>query len=48
MKEPWWVKLHENEVPWFFEAKMVNPFADDGEAWYFAREQLWAMREGLA
>lgn len=48
MKVPWWVKSHEDAVPWFFETKMVNPITDDVEAWYCAREQLWAMREGLA
>ena len=49
MKIPWWVfKAGLWEVPIFMHFGFISPIIITSENWYCAREQLWAMREGLA
>jgi hypothetical protein len=45
---PWWAEEISPCVPLFRNFEWVTPFDMNNPNWYCAREQLWAMREGLA
>ena len=49
----WWEKYRrgysfESEVPIFADFELESPWNMENDNWVCAREQLWAMREGLA
>ena len=49
----WWEKCRrwhnfEYEVPIFSDFDLESPWKMQNDNWVCAREQLWAMREGLA
>ena len=49
----WWEKYRrghnfEYEVPIFSDFDLESPWKMQNDHWVCAREQLWAMREGLA
>ena len=48
MNYPWWTAEINPGVPIYRDFELVTPFDMNNFDWYYAREQLWAMREGLA
>ena len=48
MKILWWESVAEEHVPIFTEFCIEAKWKKEDDNWVCAREQLWAMREGLA